>query len=68
LVGGYKIIKNRQYIKMNKIDKGSQKTTKKSSSKQKWREIEVIRDRFQLMKELQDDDYSLELDIEDLGL
>ena len=53
---------------MNKIDKGAQKTSKKSSSKQKWREIEAIRDRYQLMKELQEDDYSLDLEIEDLGL
>jgi hypothetical protein len=52
---------------MNKIDKGSQKNTKKSGTKQKWREIEAIRDRYQLMKELQEDDYSLELEIDELG-
>lgn len=53
---------------MNKINKGSDKTPKKSASKKKWREIEEIRDRYALMKELREDDYSLDIDIDELGI
>lgn len=53
---------------MDKIEKTSEKSPKKTRSKQKWREIEAIRDRYQLMKELQDDDYSLEMDVEEISL
>ncbi|MCJ8267776.1 MAG: DUF3545 family protein [Psychrosphaera sp.] len=53
---------------MNQINKSPSKSAKKATTKQKWREIEAIRDRYELMKELRDDDYSLEMDMEDLGL
>jgi hypothetical protein len=53
---------------MNKINKGSGKTPKKANSKNKWREIEEIRDRYALMKELQEDDHNLDIDIEELGI
>jgi hypothetical protein len=53
---------------MTNIAKSPEKKAQKTSAKNKWREIENIRDRFQLMKELRDDDYSLEMDMEDLGL
>ena len=51
---------------MLRVNKSPQKKAKKPSSKHKWREIEAIRDRYQLMKELQEDDYSLEMELDDL--
>jgi hypothetical protein len=53
---------------MTKITESTPDKEKKTRSKTKWREIETIRDRRQLMKELQEDDYSVELDFEALGL
>ena len=53
---------------MTKIDKSTPSKEKKTRSKTKWREIEAIRERRQLMKELQEDDYSVELDFDELGL
>jgi len=53
---------------MNKINKTNNQTKSKSSSKKKWREIEEIRDRYALMKELQDDDFCLDMEIEDLSI
>ena len=53
---------------MTNINKSTPSKEKKTRSKSKWREIEAIRERNQLMKELQEDDYSLDLDFEELGL
>jgi hypothetical protein len=53
---------------MNQINKSPAKGAKKATTKQKWREIEAIRDRYELMKDLREDDYSLEMDMEELGL
>lgn len=53
---------------MSSIKNAPQKDAKKSSTKQKWREIEAIRDRYQLAKDLQDDDYCWEIDLEELGI
>lgn len=53
---------------MNTIKNGPEKNAKKSSNKQKWREIEAIRDRHQLLKELQEDDYCWDVDTKELGL
>jgi hypothetical protein len=53
---------------MNQINKSPAKGAKKATSKQKWCEIEASRDRYELMKELRENDYSLEMDIEELGL
>ncbi len=40
-------------------------STKTKSKKRKWREIEAIKDRYQLEKELADIDMSFDLAIED---
>ena len=53
---------------MTTINKSPSGKEKKSRSKSKWREIEAIRERNQLMKELQEDDYGTDLDFEELGL
>ena len=51
---------------MNKIDTTNDNNTKKTSTRKKWREIEDLRNRYALMRELQEDDHLLELDIDDL--
>ncbi|GGI69038.1 DUF3545 family protein [Shewanella gelidii] len=61
---------------MDRLDYGSaldnvvEKPTRSrsSSKKRKWREIEAIKDRQRLMKELQDIDDSFELDIDTILL
>lgn len=52
---------------MSNIKNSPQKSAKKST-KQKWREIEAIRDRHQLMKELREDDYCWEMDVDQLKI
>lgn len=52
---------------MTTIDKSLPKKDKKSRAKTKWREIEAIRDRHQLMKELQEDDYTYDWEGDELG-
>lgn len=53
---------------MTTINKSTGNKEKKTRSKSKWREIEAIRERNQLMKELQEDDYAHDLDFDELGL
>ena len=53
---------------MSKSDNSANKTNKRSRSKKHWREIEEIRDRYALMRELQENDYCLELEIDDLAI
>ncbi len=53
---------------MSNIKNGPEKNAKKSANKQKWREIEAIRDRHKLMKELKEDDYCWEMDLDELRL
>lgn len=54
---------------MSKVINTEQTTNKKpSSSKKKWREIEELRDRYALMKELQEDDFCLDMDIDELSI
>lgn len=53
---------------MTQINKSTPNKEKKTRSKNKWREIEAIRDRRQLIKELQEDDYGYDLNLEELGL
>lgn len=40
-------------------------STKTKSKKRKWREIEAIKDRYQLEKELADIDFSFDMALED---
>ncbi len=42
--------------------------TSKKSKKRKWREIEVLKDKYLLRKELQDLDWSLDMALEDIHL
>ena len=53
---------------MNKNNHPQTKTDKKPGIKRKWRELEDLRDRYALMRELQEDDYALELEIDDLRI
>lgn len=53
-------------LQMNKINATNDKSTKKTSARKKWREIEDLRNRYALMRELQEDDHLLELEIDDL--
>ena len=53
---------------MNKINTNDDKSSKKTSAKKKWREIEDLRNRYALMRELQEDDHLLELEIDDLRI
>jgi len=44
------------------------RSTKTRGKKRKWREIEVLKDRFELRKELQDMDISSDYDFSDLDV
>ena len=53
---------------MNKVNQSNDNTKQKPTNKRKWRELEDLRDRYALMRELQEDDFLLEMEIDDLTI
>ena len=50
------------------LQKVSDKSSKKRAAKGKWREIEQLREKYQLKEELAEMDYSYDLDLEEFDL